>query len=138
MQPFIDKVLPFIIAQQENAGGFPTYESYPVVNPAAGWTRLPDPSPFITANILFALMQVNDPRLKNVIERGAKSLLASKEGAGFWRFWPVKSKQHPLPLDMDDTCIALAVLERCGYNFNNRNILLNNQNAEGYFETIFI
>ena len=135
MQAFIDRVIPFIISQQESTGGFPTWESYPVVNPAAGWTHLPDPSPFITANILFALIQVNDLRLNDVIARGAKSLLSSKEGKGFWRFWPVKSKQHPLPLDMDDTCIALSVLERCGYHFNNRNILLNNQNTDGYFET---
>jgi len=135
MQDIIDKVIPFIIANQEANGSFPTWESYPVVNPAAGWTQLPDPSPFITANILFALIQVNDPRLKPVVEKGAKSLLTSKEGQGFWRFWPVKSRQHPLPLDMDDTCIALAVLNRCGYNFDVAKVLLNNKNAEGYFET---
>jgi hypothetical protein len=135
MQDLIDKVIPFIIAQQESDGSFPTWESYPVVNPAAGWTLLPDPSPFITANILFSLTQLNDPRLKKTVAKGAESLLASKEGQGFWRFWPVKSKQHPLPLDMDDTCIALSVLNRCGYDFNVRSVLLNNQNAYGYFET---
>jgi len=130
-----EPVIQFIISQQEVTGSFATYESYPVVNPAGGWSRLPDPSPFITANILFSLLQLKDPRLKPVIEKGTKNLLASKEGAGFWRFWPVKSRQHPLPLDMDDTCIVSTVLTRCGHHFNNSNILLNNKNDEGYFET---
>ncbi len=137
MELNIDRVISYIAAQQESNGSFATYEAYPVVNPRAGWTLLPDPSPFITANILFALIQVNDPRLKPVIERGANNLLKSKEGAGFWRFWPVKSKQHPLPPDLDDTSIALSVLARCGYHFNNRNILLSNVSKDGYFETWF-
>lgn len=135
MQEVIDRVIPFIKAQQESNGSFPTYESYPVVNPAAGWTKLPDPSPFITANILFSLIQLSDPRLKSVIEKGAQNLLTSKEGKGFWRFWPVKSRQHTLPLDMDDTSIVSAVLDRCGYNIDNEMILLANQNANGRFET---
>jgi hypothetical protein len=130
-----EAVIQFIISNQEPTGSFTTYESYPVVNPAAGWTKLPDPSPFITANVLFSLLRINDARLNEVIQRGAKSLLVAKEGRGFWRFWPVKSKQHPLPLDIDDTGIVSFVLERCGYHLDNKSILSNNQNAEGYFET---
>ena len=94
MNTWTEPVIQFILSQQEPDGSFPTYESYPVVNPTAGWTRLPDPSPFITANILCSLLQVNDTRLDAAIQRGAQSLIASKESAGFWRFWPVKSKQH--------------------------------------------
>ena len=135
MEKKIDPVIQFVISQQESDGGFPTYESYPVVNPAAGWTKLPDASPFITANILFSLIQLRDAQLDAAISKGAKSLASLKEGKGFWRFWPVKSKQHPVPLDMDDTCIVRFVLSRCGYNDYAKDILLNNKNAEGYFET---
>ena len=135
MENIIDPVIRFILSHQEANGSFPTYESYPVVNPSAGWTKLPDSSPFITANILFALLQLNDARQEESIQRAAQSLIAVQENNGFWRFWPVKSKQHPVPLDMDDTCIVRYVLARCGYTYNNAAILLNNQNAEGYFET---
>jgi hypothetical protein len=135
MKKKMEPVVQFIISQQESDGSFPTYESYPLANPDAGWTKLTDSSPFITANILFSLMQLNDTRLDGPIQKAAKNLLASKEGKGFWRFWPVKSKQHPVPLDMDDTCIVSFVLARCGYHFENAKTLLNNKNREGYFET---
>jgi hypothetical protein len=135
MENLIDPVLQFITSHQETDGSFPTYESYPVVNPAAGWTKLPDSSPFITANILFSLMQLKDAMLDTVVQKGVKSLISIKEGNGFWRFWPVKSKQHPVPLDMDDTCIVRYILTRYGHRFDNDKVLLNNKNKEGYFET---
>ena len=135
MNTWMEPVIQFILSQQEADGSFSTFESYPVVNPAAGWTRLPDPSPFIAANILCSLLYVKDARLDAAILRGAQNLIASKEGAGFWRFWPVKSRQHPVPLDMDDTCIVLYVLRACGFEFGNKEILLSNQSEDGYFET---
>src|ERR1039458_853714 len=97
MKKKIEPVVQFIISQQESDGSFSTYESYPLSNADAGWTKLPDASPFITANILFSLMQLNDVRLDGPIQKAVKSLLASKEGKGFWRFWPVKSKQDATP-----------------------------------------
>ena len=135
MEKIIEPVVEFILSLQEADGSFPTYEAYPIVNPAAGWTKLPVASPFITANILFSLLQLDSPNLNDAIYRGVKSLLASKEGIGFWRFWPLKSKQHPVPLDMDVTCMVLFILKRCGYSFDSDKVLLENKSAGGYFET---
>ncbi len=136
MEKVIEPVIEFVLSLQEPGGGFPTYESYPIVNPDAGWTRLPDASPFITANVLFSLMQLNNTTaVSAAFEKGVQSLLTAKEGIGFWRFWPANSKQHPVPLDMDVTCIVLFVLNRCGHTFKSDKILLNNKSAGGYFET---
>ena len=135
MPNMIDPVIRFIISQQEPDGSFPTYESYPVVNPAASWTKLPDPSPFITANILFSLTQLDDSRLNIPVQKAIQSLMVLKEGIGFWRFWPAKSRQHPVPLDMDDTSVVSFIMARCGHHFNNKRILLNNKNSDNYFET---
>ena len=129
------QVLDYILAAQNADGSFATYESYPVVNPQAGWTLLPDPSPFITANILYSLLQVKDNTTKLAIAKGAQNIRSLKQRGGYWRFWPLRSLQHPVPLDIDDTCLASYILQQCGRAVNNKNMLAQNKNADGYFQT---
>lgn len=135
MEDSIDAVIDFIVSRQNADGSFSTYELYPVVKPNDDWSILPDSSPFITANILYSLMQAQNKLLAPVIKKGTESLWRQKERGEFWRFWPIKSRQHPVPLDIDDTSICSFVLERAGYKLNNKQVLLNNVNAAGYFKT---
>ena len=131
----IAKALDFIVSRQNADGSFATYELYPIVMPDRDWTELPDPSPFISANILYSLMQAKNNLATGAIKKGVENLWASKERGGYWRFWPLKSKQHPVPFDMDDTCLCSFILEKNGYRLSNKSILLNNKNAAGYFKT---
>jgi hypothetical protein len=131
-------VLQFIISRQNPNGSFSTHEQYPVVRPGEGWLVLPDSSPFITANILCALLSLNSPALWPVIQNGCKFLQACMEHNGYWRFWPVMAKQHPIPLDMDDTSVAGYVLEKAGMPVNNKAVMYNNCNKQGNYYTWFI
>ncbi|MCW5906467.1 MAG: hypothetical protein KIS94_01290 [Chitinophagales bacterium] len=125
----------FIAKQQNERGGFPSYELYPVVKPDEDWSVIPDDSPFITANILCSLLQVNNEKAQQIIRKGTTYLSALMEYGGYWRFWPLHSKQHPVPIDLDDTAVASYVLTKAGYTLNNREILLSNKNDSAYFET---
>ncbi len=131
----IDSVIEFILVGQNEDGSFNTYELYPVVKPQDDWSKLADSSPFISANILHALMMTENPSIQSNIEKGGLNLLHHKERGDYWRFWPLKSKQHPVALDVDDTSICSFVLQKLGYKLNNKKVLSYNINEKGYFNT---
>lgn len=131
----LQEVLNYVIASQQADGGFPTYEYFPVWKPQNGWTVLPTSSPFITSNILYSLLEIGDNSLDAVIQKGCSFLLDNMEFGGYYRFWPFKSKQHAVPLDMDDTSVSSYILERCGKPVDNKAILHLNRNAKGYYYT---
>lgn len=133
-QYHLDKTIQFILAGQRQ-GYFPTYEYYPVWKPQDGWTELPDSSPFIVSNLLYCLLEINDPRLNDAIDDGCKYLLRTMEHGGYFRFWPHIAKQHPIPLDMDDTSLSSYVLSKCNHALNNKQALLANVNSKGYLLT---
>lgn len=134
----LKKALEFVASAQLADGGFDTYESYPVVKPEQGWTILPDSSPFITANILLSLLEVDDDDVKLVISKGCQFLQSQKERNGYWRFWPVGSRQHPVPLDADDTSVASYVLEENGFSLTNKQVVITNVDSRGYIYTWFL
>lgn len=131
----LNKVLDFIIDSQQQNGGFPTYEYFPVWKPNDGWTLLPDSSPFITANLMYCLLDIDDKRLSTVLQKGCKYLQDSAEYGGYYRFWPKDSRQHPVPLDIDDTAVSSYILEQCGKPISNKKALMACTNAQGYFYT---
>lgn len=131
----ITPVVDYIIANQNSDGGFTTFELYPVVKPDDDWAALTDPSPFITANILYSLIEAKDKRFNSVIYQSAAHLYSLKEQNAYWRFWPNNSKQHPVLLDMDDTCLVSFLLKKLNRPVNNYRVLLKNKNADGYLKT---
>lgn len=131
----IKSVVEFILSQQNTDGSFSTYELYPVVHPDKDWSRLPDNSPFITANVMYSLLQANSEMTTASLKRAAKYLWQQRERDAYWRFWPARSAQHHIPTDIDDTCVVSFVLTKLGYNIDNRNVLMSNKNKDGYFET---
>ncbi|HWB63052.1 MAG TPA: hypothetical protein VG603_06040 [Chitinophagales bacterium] len=134
----IEAIIKFILSGQGSDGGFATYEKYPVVEPNGDWRLLPDPSPFIAANILFSLMQAKSPATNDAVKKGCEFLLSRMESGGYWRFWPYKSRQHPVPLDLDDTGVCSYVLTANGNTLTNKKALLNNCDNAGYFYTWLI
>jgi hypothetical protein len=131
----LDYLIKYLLSVQRKDGGFDTYESYPVVKPEQGWTILPVPSPFITSNILFSLSGCSDEKAKEIIRKGCLFLEKCKEREGYWRFWPLNSGQHPVPLDVDDTAIASYVLHKNGKQLKNRDFLSDNTDSRGYIYT---
>lgn len=135
MQYQLDSILEYIIGSQQPNGGFPTYEYFPVWKPQEGWTLLPDSSPFVTANLLYCLLEINNARLKPVLEKGCNYLLDSTEYGGYLRFWPKDSMQHPVPLDIDDTAVSSYILEKCEKPLDNKKALMACTNSNGYLYT---
>jgi hypothetical protein len=131
----VKPVVDYILSHQQADGGFHTYERYPVLKPDEDWSVLPAPSGFVAASVLFSLMQLKDEALKNYIERGCKFLIAQSELQGFWRFWSIRSGQHPLPFDIDVTAVCSYVLEQNSYPQNNKTFLYGNADSTGYYFT---
>lgn len=128
-------VIDFIVSTQNTDGSFDTYELYPVTRPDQDWQKLPDSSPFITANIIYSLLQTDNPKAHECAQKAARHLLTLTEHKAYWRFWPSKSYQHPIPIDTDDTSICSFVLSKLGYTIDNKKILTHNKNNKGYFKT---
>lgn len=131
-----DNIINYLRESQKPNGEFESLESYPEDHPEAqsGW-RYTDPSPFIHANIIYSLMQIKQPQTRLMVEKGIAFIKSLQENKCFWRFWPHGGQTHNVPLDMDDTCLCSVILEKNGYNLNNKKILLANQDERGTFNT---
>ncbi|TXI85345.1 MAG: hypothetical protein E6Q37_06630 [Crocinitomicaceae bacterium] len=128
-----DLVLEYILSQQDEDGSFITYRINPKQYPNQKVKRIPDPSPFLTANILYSLMCSNDVRFETIIERGQQFLI-SMGTSGFWRFWPKNTQSDVVPFDLDDTAICSFVLKD-KITFDNRKVISRNVDKNGYFYT---
>lgn len=131
-----ENIIAYLAAEQRPNGEFPSLESYPTGHPRSkeGWFYVA-PSPFITANILCALLEVSGPVATEILQKGIAFLESLKEGPGLWRFWPHSDKTHPVPLDMDDTCLCSFLLEKHGRRLSNKRLLRSVSNPEGHFFT---
>lgn len=131
-----DHILAYLADEQHPNGEFPSLESYPAGHPRGGegWIYVA-PSPFITANILCALLEIPGPTAAGIRRRGVQFLQSLKEGIGLWRFWPHSDKTHPVPIDMDDTCLCSFLLEKYGSHLSNKRLLHSVCNTDGHFLT---
>jgi hypothetical protein len=77
------------------------------------------------------------PGALDMRDRALDFLLGEMDGRGLWRYWSHDhSYPHNLPPDLDDTCVASAVLMRAGRRFpENRPIVLANRDTCGLFFT---
>lgn len=135
-EEFTIQTLEYLAEQQKKDGSFRSMESYPEGHPLGdkGWQEH-DPSPFIHANILIALLGVDHPLAKEVFTKGVRFIERLQEHRGFWRFWPHGGKTHNVPLDMDDTALCSFLMEKAGYPLRNRSLMLQNIDYYGYFNT---
>src|SRR5216683_3694221 len=128
----IARGLAFLEGVQRPNGSFPTYMS---LDRAMQGDCAPDPSVFPMALIAYSLGFV--PGAAELRDRALDFLLREMDGSGLCRYWSRDhSYPHNLPPDLDDTCVASAVLMRAGRRHpENRPIVLANRDARGLFFT---
>lgn len=136
MDETIDSILQYLAARQAENGEFKSLESYPPLHPLGdkGWFYT-DPSPFIHANILCALQDINHDPAHHIIQKGCQFIQQHQEWRGFWRFWQHGGATHNVPIDLDDTALCSYILIKNGISVNNRKYLLANRDSQGYFLT---
>ncbi len=130
---FQNQLIQFIVLSQNSDGSFATFRINPKQEPQLKVKLIPDPSPFITANILFSLISTGDDKFSNVIDRGQGYLIKIGD-SGFWRFWPKITQSDIVPFDLDDTAICSFVLKN-KIVYDNQSIILKNTDSTGYFYT---
>lgn len=132
------KLIRVIKEAQLTSGEFPTYEYYPNSPELLekGW-QISNPSPFVHANIIYALMKIDKTIFAAEIEKGLSFLRHKKEKGDVWRFWSIQNGINNVPPDTDDTSICSTVLTLSGDNLNNRATFLSNITLGGVIKTWF-
>lgn len=117
--------------EQLPSGEFPSYWA---VTPGE-WTV--DSTPFTTANIVYSLQSVVDPRVPDMVHRAIGFLLDEMEGPGLWRYWSTHNARHDkIVPDLDDTSIAGLALLVHGASFQrDLDFLLQHRTPEKLFVT---
>ena len=115
---------------------FPSYENYPNLDQEK-W-HYTSPSPFIHANVMFALQQIQTIEFENMIAKGITFLINQKEVNDTWRFWKINECRNPVPADIDDISICSKVLENGELTLNNKSLIYNNIQANGNIYTWLI
>lgn len=108
----------------EKYGEFPSLENYPRLNENE-W-HYTYPSPFVHANVLFALSNTslkNDP---SITDPALRFILEKKEEGDTWRFWKIDQCHNPVPPDVDDLAVCSFVLNKYGHHTNNKKLLYHN------------
>src|SRR5438874_3052053 len=105
--------LTFLGRVQRPNGSFPTYMSF---DRAMQGELVPDGSVFPTALIAHSLGFV--PGAVEMRDRAVDFLHGEMDGHGLWRYWSHDYPHlHNLPPDLDDTCVASAVLKCAGRKY---------------------
>jgi hypothetical protein len=115
---------------------FPSLENYPKIDPEA-W-HYTFPSPFIHANVMYALQNLNDKNYSILLQKGTQFLLQQKDVSDTWRFWKVNECRNPVPPDIDDTSICSKVLAREGTKLLNKELIYENIKSNGDMNTWII
>lgn len=105
-------------------GEFPSFENYPNADPDR-W-HYTYPSPFIHANVLYALLHTQLRDDKELIGQAAAFLDRQKEAGDIWRFWKADVCRNPVPPDVDDLAVCSFVLEKCNIRVANKKLLYGN------------
>jgi len=95
-------------------------------------------SPFVTANILFALRNIQDASAENVIANGLTYLNSIEEKFGLYRYWKHNNgiMEYNVPCDLDDTALVYFLKKKFGrVDINIEKLILNNQSVNGEFYT---
>jgi hypothetical protein len=114
----------FLLAHYETYKHFAIFEYYPSFETKKdkGW-HYTFSSPFLHANVMYALLNGNFDLLDEILHKSVDFLLDFKEPGDLWRFWKVKEAEHPVFCGADDTAICSIVLEKLDHKLNNRKIL---------------
>lgn len=114
----------FLVDSYHKYGHFAIFEYYPTfeVKKDKGW-HYTYSSPFLHANVMYALMNAGYDASHEIIRKGADFLVDFKEPGDLWRFWKVDECEHPVFCGVDDTAISSIVLQNLNHKLKNVDIL---------------
>lgn len=126
------KARQFLIDHYQQYHHFAIFEYYPSFEGKKdhGW-HYTFRSPFLHANVMYALWNADPHSFKELLEKGAQFLMEFKEPGDLWRFWKVDEAQHPVFCGVDDTAISSLVLRKLNYPLNNVAILQSRIREDG-------
>jgi len=110
----VDKTLSFLKNKQEETGEFRSFCCLPDNEPKK-WNYSGD-SPFVTANILFCLRNVQHADSLEIRKKGLVYLNSLRERFGLWRYWKHNNgiMEYNVPADVDDSSLIAFLLEKSG------------------------
>lgn len=119
-----ERAIDYITQTSIEYGHFPIFEYYPSFEEKKhlGW-HYTYPSPFLHANVMYALLNSGMGEKHELIQSNVKFLLDFKEYGDIWRFWKIDEAEHPVFCGVDDTAICSIVLEKLQYSLSNRKLL---------------
>lgn len=130
-----EKAIEFIKSEFDKYGHFPTYEIYPLKE--SKWV-FEYPSPYIHANVLYALINGGYKKDDNLIRRAAHYLWKGREFGSLWRFWKVNDCPNAVFCGTEDTALASLVLEKLNYTLKNKHYFYSRIRDDGAIYTWFI
>ncbi len=129
--------LDLIINEQAKSGEFKTYLYFPEKN-ENGWIYS-GPSVFLTSCIAIELLNINEEKVKNIVNKAAGFVKSEMNEYGLWRFYPHQGLfKFNTPLDVDDTSLASFLLQKCNIDMpKNKEYLLSQIDRKGNFNIWF-
>ena len=119
-----EKARQFLLDHYDTYGHFAIFEYYPTfeIKKDKQW-HYTYSSPFLHANVMYALMNADPKAFKEILKKGAAFLIGFKEPGDLWRFWNVNECEHPVFCGVDDTAISSIVLQKLNHQLKNTAIL---------------
>lgn len=134
----VNKLISKLKSAQEKSGEFKSFCYLPEA-PTPQWYYSGD-SPFVTANILFSIRNIQNSEINDVIQDGLRYLDNVQEKNGLWRYWRHNNgiMEYNVPCDIDDTSLVSFLKKKFSkVDELTEELLLNNRNLKGQFYTWF-
>lgn len=119
-----DRAIQFIHNHHDLYGHFAILEFYPTYDGKKhkGWFYTYS-CPFLHANVMYALINADVFKHKDLLKRAASFLFTFREPGDLWRFWKNSEALHPVYCGVDDTAVSSLALRKLDYTLNNHEIL---------------
>lgn len=134
-----DEIIRFIFKNQMNNGEFRSFCYLP--GSENDWYYSGD-SPFVTANILYSIKDIEDENVEIIVDNGLKYLSSLQEKNGLWRYWKHNNEimEYNVPCDVDDSALVAFLFKKIKKQDVSSilNKIKDNQSSDGSFYTWFI
>lgn len=123
----IDRALTYLENRQERNGDFPSlvcrdYQRKKCMDHKG--------SVFSTTFVVHSVNKIKNKRVEKIASKGLDFIRSKKEKGDIWRFWGTR-----IDPDLDDTSCSSYLISKNGEKLNNKDVILNNRNEKGLFNT---
>jgi len=94
------------------------------------------PIPF--SHCLYCIQDIDNPKVKPMIQIGCEFLLSLMGTGGLWKYWEDNNgiMEYNVPFDVDDTCLVSYLLQKNGFDIpDNEKIIYANLDSDANFNT---